>query len=559
LFIDFEGIDGSGKTTISEFVAARLRERGFEVYHTREKGEYKSRISKSLRKVVRDPRNLGLLPRAEFLVYMARDAQVLEEKILPHLREGGVVISDRYFYSHVLLGEARGLAAGNLHAVMDQVCCDLLPDLVVYCDVDIHTSRVRKRIADIIGHDSGSFGRKGLSGLGLRSRMREGFLKLAREDPERWVVISNIGVTRDEVQQRVWHVVSSRLAAKRLIPEEDVAEDVTVASGPGTGIDMPDLRLPAGGPELARHFYAILDRHIPVDSRISAYHISGLDMPEADSLREKLKTAQPELVAHGLQGVRSQASWALRRELVEREPGYVARSLKGYPMEGEALEMRTALKKAAPLEVAKSLGGLECELSAGLREELFTGAPEGILASIKGLDTHMAWEFRDRCGKKLCPEALAESLEGLDTERAWKVRHKLLDKYTAWVLRGLGPCDSEAAWDLRRQYVFLAPKLVARSLAGMESERAWEMREAIGDAAKEVLDSIKYLDSAVAWSVRGKLADIYPSTAVSSVGKTVDSEGAWTFRTEMTGKHHDDLLLLKHVVEALSLTGRLAE
>ncbi len=557
MFIDFEGIDGSGKTTLSEVVAGRLRALGIQVYHTREQGEYKSRISKSLRKVVRNPQNLGLLPWAEFLVYMARDAQVLEERIIPHLREGGAVICDRYFYSHVLLAQGRNLPFERARTIMEQVSGGLLPDLVVYCDVDIHTSRVRKKIADIIEHDSGSFGRKGLSGIGLRDRMRNGFLRLAADDPQRWVVVENVGVTQKEISEHVWQVVSSRLAEKGLLPAEYAAKGTGTTEKHEPRVDTAGLELPGGGARLVEQFYAILDEYISIDSRISAYHINGVDMPQADRLREKLKDQQPVLIAYGLQGVESETAWVLRRELAEREPGYVARSLAGYPLEGEALQMRQELKGAAPHEVAKSLKGLDCDTSMQLRKELFAAAPEGVLASIRGMDTPAAWEFRDRCPKKFCPEALAESLGKVDSSKAWKVRRSLLGKYSPWVLRGLGPIDSEEAWKLREEYVGLAPKLIARTLNGMDSDRAHDMRERIGDAAKEVLDSLKGLASDRAWAMREKLKGIFPSTAVSSLKKSNDSEKAWNFRHEMVVSYPGDLLLLKHVVEALWRTGKL--
>ena len=551
MFIDFEGIDGSGKTTLSEYVAGKLKALGVSVYHTREKGEYKSRISKSLRKVVRDPRNLGLLPWAEFLVYMARDAQVLEERILPHLQDGGVVISDRYFYSHVLLAAARGLPAERLQAIMDQVSGGLLPDLVVYCDIDIHTSRVRKKIADIIEHDTSSFARKGLSGVGLRNKMREGFLELAAQEPQRWVVIENVGVPEDVISEHVWQAVSSKLAKKGFLPSEQAGTETSAPDKHQLVVNTAGLDLPKDGVGLVEQFYSILEEYTGIDSRISAYHIIGVDMPQADKLREKLKSIQPELVAYGLEDLKSDAAWALRRELIEHEPAYVARSLAGFPLEGEALDMRRKLINTVPADVSKSLKGLECDASIQLREELFSSAPEGVLAGLKGMDSEEAWKFRNQCGKKHHREALAESLIGLDTPRAWEIRHRLLPKYAPWVLRGLGSIDSEAAWKLRDDYVSLAPKLVAKSLDGMDSDRAHDMRDMIGDSAKQVLDSLQYLESDRAWIIRKRLKDIFPSTSVSSLGKRNDSQEAWRFRCDMVQAHPGDLLLLKHIVEAL--------
>ncbi len=557
MFIDFEGIDGSGKTTLSKVVADRLGELNIPVYHTREKGEYKSRISKSLRKVVRDPQNLGLLPWAEFLAYMARDAHVFEEKILPHLDEGGVVISDRFFYSHVLLGEARGLETESLNEIMNCVSGEIAPDLVVYCDIDIHTSRIRKKIADIIEHDSGSFGRKGLSGLGLRRGMREGFLRLAAADPERWIIIDNAGVGEEEIAEYVWRVVAARLADKGMLPPGTTIEPGNPPAKHQPEVVPPDSALPEDGKEIARQFFAILEELVEFDSRPSAYYINGVDLPFADALRKKLKEVQPEIIAYGLRDVFSEASWRLRSELTEKEPGYVAKSLTGLPLEGEAFEMRHHLKEHAPREVAESLKGLDCDISKQLREELFEKSPEGVLDSVREMDTEHAWSFRRKCGKKFQPEALAESLRGIDTPEAWKVRDKLPDRYMPWVLRGLGPLQSEQAWELRERFIELAPKLIAKTLDGLDSDRAFDMRERIGGKAKEVLDSLKGLESPRAWKLRESLRDIYASTAVSSLNASNDSAEAWKFRDKMLRSHPGDLLLVKHIVQSLKATGRL--
>jgi dTMP kinase len=126
-----------------------------------------------------------------------------------------------------------------------------------------------------------------------------------------------------------------------------------------------------------------------------------------------------------------------------------------------------------------------------------------------------------------------------------------------WVLRGLGPLESEQAWELREQFISLAPKLVARSLGGLDSDRAFDMRERIGDQVKEVLDSLKGLESPRAWKLREDLKDIYASTAVSSLNASNDSPEAWDFRDRMLRSYPSDLLLVKHVVQALKSTGRL--
>src|SRR3954462_11468449 len=83
MLIAFEGIDGSGKTTLSNRVARVLRDRGLTVAHTREGGRFASPVTQAMRELGRDARNLALTPRAELFLYIARDVQLFEEQTLP--------------------------------------------------------------------------------------------------------------------------------------------------------------------------------------------------------------------------------------------------------------------------------------------------------------------------------------------------------------------------------------------------------------------------------------------------------------------------------------------
>ena len=94
IFITFEGPEGSGKTTHSKLLCEFLRKKGFRVLHTREPGGVL--ISEKIRRILLDPKNKGMDVACEMLLYMAARAQIVKEKILPGLKQGKIVVCDRF-------------------------------------------------------------------------------------------------------------------------------------------------------------------------------------------------------------------------------------------------------------------------------------------------------------------------------------------------------------------------------------------------------------------------------------------------------------------------------
>src|SRR5688572_2541927 len=99
MFVVFEGIDGSGKTTLSNRVAKALRESGLCIEHVREGGTFASNVTQAIRELGRDQRNMAMTPHTELHLFLARDSQLFEEATRPALTTSDVVFADRFFYT----------------------------------------------------------------------------------------------------------------------------------------------------------------------------------------------------------------------------------------------------------------------------------------------------------------------------------------------------------------------------------------------------------------------------------------------------------------------------
>ena len=184
-FITLEGVEGSGKTTQTALVAEALRAAGHRVTVTREPGG--TRAGEAIRAIFLDPA-VSLHAAAELLLVLADRAQHVREKLKPALAAGEIVLSDRYSDSTIAYqGHGRGLDLKLLHELNRLASDGTQPDLTIVLDLAVETGleRTRARVrGDVRGPD-----RFEGEQVEFHRRVREGFLKIAREEPGRVITL----------------------------------------------------------------------------------------------------------------------------------------------------------------------------------------------------------------------------------------------------------------------------------------------------------------------------------------------------------------------------------
>lgn len=522
MFVDFEGIDGSGKTTLSNRVARRLRSEGIEVIHAREGGELPCEIARRIRSLTRDAASLELEPMAELLLYCARDARVIDAVIRPSVGRGTVVLADRYLHSHLALAVAgRGLPEEVVRPVLDSVAQGLWPDLVVVVDVDPELARLRKRASRLGMQRDEESGRKGLSGTSFQERIRRHFLEQAEADRGRFLVLRNDQVSIDALEEQVVAAILGRRssAAPKPVTHRPAPR---VQRFPSSHFDVadPDRRV--------RLLGAFFDRARALardEPATAALFLGEADGEAAWTLRAALSLRAPAAVIRAVADRRDDRAMELREALLRDAPLEVARSLEGHPGP-RAAALRNALAEPFPMEVAEGLEGLDDEAAWELRGRLWPVVPEAVLASLAGLDGARAWSLRrDAIDREIAIDAIVASLACLDGARACALREELGPKAAPLAqIRGVRGCTSDAAWQLRERWLHKAPKPVLKGLFGLDHERAWPMRQQAGAVACEALDSIAGMRGQPAAVLRRELAPVWPASVLRSLPRPLSPE-----------------------------------
>jgi len=194
LFVTLEGGEGSGKSSQAQALQALLEARGYRVAVTREPGGCE--LGRRVQDLLNDG-SIDVDPRAELFLFEAARAQHVAEVILPALASHDVVICDRFSDSSVAYqGHGRGLGLNHVRVANLVATQGLVPDLTVVLNVGVDLGLTRKKgetAPDRIGRQSPDF----------HERVRRGFVALATEEPERFVVV-DATLPAKEVTERIW-------------------------------------------------------------------------------------------------------------------------------------------------------------------------------------------------------------------------------------------------------------------------------------------------------------------------------------------------------------------
>ncbi len=205
LFISFEGIEGSGKSTQARMLYEHLLAQGRKALLTKEPGG--TAIGERIREILLCREHDAMAPVTELLLYAADRRQHVKEVVEPALLRGEVVVTDRYSDStRAYQGHARGLDMALVDSLEEAATGGLKPDLTLLMDLDVREGLRRNRDAEKVD-------RLELEAVEFHERVREGFLEIQRAEPERVRLIDTSGPV-GEVHARVVEAVAELLGSR---------------------------------------------------------------------------------------------------------------------------------------------------------------------------------------------------------------------------------------------------------------------------------------------------------------------------------------------------------
>lgn len=199
ILITFEGIDGSGKTTQINELIRRLDQRNIEYQLFREPGG--TRIGEKIRDILLDKDHSSMLPITELLLYSASRYQLTMRSIVPALNAGKIVICDRFYDSTTAYqGFGRGIDLEFIKRLNAVATESLIPDITFILDISLEKrlKRLGEKNLDRLEREA----------LAFHKKVREGFIAMAKEEPERMILIDGSRPS-EEISKEIWNHVKS--------------------------------------------------------------------------------------------------------------------------------------------------------------------------------------------------------------------------------------------------------------------------------------------------------------------------------------------------------------
>ena len=199
LFITFEGGEGSGKSLQTRMLYRRLNRLAIRSVLIHEPGS--TALGEKLTRLLKWARSTSISPMTELLLFNASRAQLLDEVVRPSLKAGKIVICDRYTDSTVAYqGYGRGIDIETIKKVNLMATGALKPDLTVLLGISPEDGFARKS-----GQEPDRFEKEAKA---FHRRVRKGYLQLAADEPQRWLVI-DAALPKEKIKQMIWQKVSS--------------------------------------------------------------------------------------------------------------------------------------------------------------------------------------------------------------------------------------------------------------------------------------------------------------------------------------------------------------
>ncbi len=203
MFVTFEGIEGSGKTTQIGLLVDWLRSRGLRVLVTREPGG--TAIGDQIRHILLHPTHTEMAAEAEILLFSAARAQIVRQVIRPHLEDGWVVVCDRFADSTMAYqGYGQQLPLDDLRQITRFATGGLRPDATIYLDIAVEAGLRRK------AQTPEEWNRMEALSLDFHHRVRAGYLTLVSEEPQRFLRVDASGAVA-AVQNDIRAALAARL------------------------------------------------------------------------------------------------------------------------------------------------------------------------------------------------------------------------------------------------------------------------------------------------------------------------------------------------------------